>query len=133
MLRTAADTSAALTSLASLARAFGHQETTCHGLQRQAQVLCGVSPTGFESRSILKIKADWWSDHGRKSLRANPAVVRARHVRAYGGDKRIPIGKLGVFGSEELQQNTIIALCDAADPFQCWQTLAKGAKDAPAA
>jgi hypothetical protein len=52
--------------------------------------------------------------------------VQARRVRAYGGDKGIPIGKSGICGSEELAQNTIIAPCDAADPFQSWEMLPNG-------
>jgi hypothetical protein len=73
---TVAATSAALTSSASLARASIHQEmteVTTQGLQRQAQVPCGVSPTGLESRSRRTKQTDKWSEHGQKSLRANPA------------------------------------------------------------
>jgi hypothetical protein len=60
------------------------------------------------------------------AVNQDPLGVQARRVRAYGGDKGIPMGKSGICGSEELPQNTIIAPCDAADPFQRWELLPNG-------
>ena len=52
--------------------------------------------------------------------------AQARRVAAGGGDKGVPHGKSGLCGTEELPQNTIIAPCDDADPFQRWTVLANG-------
>jgi alpha-galactosidase len=52
--------------------------------------------------------------------------AQARRVAASGGDKGVPHGKSGLCGTEELPQNTIIAPCDPADPFQRWTVQSNG-------
>jgi hypothetical protein len=51
--------------------------------------------------------------------------LQARRV-ASSGPQGAPVGKSGICGTEELPQNTIIAPCDASDPFQVWTVLPNG-------
>jgi hypothetical protein len=66
----------------------------------------------FLNREVLAVSQD-------------PLGAQAKRV-ASSGPAGVPVGKSGVCGQEELPQNSIIAPCNASDPFQQWQMWPNG-------
>ena len=73
---------------------------------------CQASVPLFTNEEVLAISQD-------------PLGVQAERVYSF-GPQGVPVGKSGTCGTEELPQNTIIAPCNANDPFQAWSMLPNG-------